>query len=639
MKLMTAFKDQLAKLGPLKRVWLTSFNINTDFIETYVLPALLDMDPPRNRMDYEAFQLELTQRGIDLRVFCDKRALAADDYKRTAIVIHPVAPRSFSGVEGVGADSLFHPKVIYLEDEAGNMVLGAGSANLTVSGWGRNQEVFSFHEVSNADQYRQVKRFFDGLAAQLDLDMAFGVKRKFTGNDHNWQFVHSFQKKQPFLDRLFADGECHRLTVWSPYLSESLPVLLERLRGQAGNPDIQLTLVPDRIEGRYIRTPWSDALAASLTNGDMAFCTYPGQRDEAIEFTHAKVWLASGGHGHRLAIGSWNFTHSGTASFEHRNIEAGIIIDCEGRPRIAGSELSVTADDFATPTMLEEDALDLEDDLPFDLQVTFDWQHGRYQVEGCLYEKGQGGGYQIRLPGVTKPLDLTWRKNRKGNGWPLQAMEHMVPDNEALLLDHSYAVLLNGKTVYRGLILELGQSHRRAQGYESLRDLLDSLVNQTVPGSNDNLVLRDTLRNSGGPDEELPIPAMQEEGEGLSYFRVFTAFEYFRQRLRDVDTFDQLEKWLFIYPGCVQELAAKVRERIASEPPKVFNWFLAQEVNSLYPVALEGYEFFREKYAPKQPPVEKWSTLQVAVPPLPDELAQRPDYIRCVEQECEYGHE
>lgn len=639
MKLMSVFKEQLVSLGPLKRVWLTSFNINTDFIETYLLPALLDMDPPRNRMDYESFQFELTQRQIDLRIFCDKRALTADHFKRTAMPIYPVAPRSFAGVAGVGADSLFHPKVIYLEDEDGNMVLGAGSANLTVSGWGRNQEVFSFHAVSNADQYRQVKRFFEVLFEQLDVDLDFGVKRKFVGNDHNWQFVHSFQKKRPFVERLFEGGEFRRLTVWSPYLSENLPMLLERLRETAGIPSMNLTLVPDRIEGRYIRTPWTDALAASLAKGDIRFCAHPVKRDEAIELTHAKVWLASGGQLNRLAIGSWNFTHSGASSFEHRNIEAGVLIDCDCRPCIAGPHIDVTADDFASPNVLKDDALDLEEELPFDVQVSFNWQQGLYQVLGQLYEKGQGAGYQMLLPGIATPILLNWRKNRKGNSWPLQSIEQIVPDNEALLSDHSYAIVLNGKTVYRGLILELGQSHRRAQGYETLSDLLDSLVNQTEPGSNDKLVLRDSLRNSGGPDEDLPIPAMDTDVEALSYFRVFTAFEYFRQRLRDVDTYEQLEKWLFTYPGCVQELAAKVRERIDVDPLKVFNWFLAQEINALYQVALERYECFREPYSPKHPPVEQWQTLQVALPPLPDELAQRPEYIHCVEQECAYVSE
>lgn len=49
MKLLTAFKEQLKALGQLRYVWFTSFNINIEFIETYLLPAVLDMEQPKTR--------------------------------------------------------------------------------------------------------------------------------------------------------------------------------------------------------------------------------------------------------------------------------------------------------------------------------------------------------------------------------------------------------------------------------------------------------------------------------------------------------------------------------------------------------------------------------------------------------------
>jgi len=117
MKLLNAFREQLKSLGKLRYVWFTSFNINIKFIETYLLPAVLEMEQPKNRMDYEHFQLALTASGIDFRVFCDKRFMGADQNKRTAIPVHGVSPSQIE--KWFTKDSLFHPKVIYLEDVDG----------------------------------------------------------------------------------------------------------------------------------------------------------------------------------------------------------------------------------------------------------------------------------------------------------------------------------------------------------------------------------------------------------------------------------------------------------------------------------------------------------------------------------------
>ncbi|SUB73590.1 Uncharacterised protein [Pluralibacter gergoviae] len=56
MKLLDMFKKQIAQMGPLKRVWLTTFNLDIAFVESRILPAVLDMDPPTGRMDYEGLQ-------------------------------------------------------------------------------------------------------------------------------------------------------------------------------------------------------------------------------------------------------------------------------------------------------------------------------------------------------------------------------------------------------------------------------------------------------------------------------------------------------------------------------------------------------------------------------------------------------
>lgn len=626
MKLIEAFRQQLKEMGELKRVWLTTFNVNLGFVESHLLPAVLNMDPPRNRLDFEGFQAHLVEKDIDFRVFCDTRMLGADQYKRTAINVHGVSTRALGFTE----QTLFHPKLIFLESKQGEMVLGAGSANLTVGGWGRNQEVFTFQRVCNNEQYRQIKVFFNKLTEPLEPEFSWRTKLK-PAEGPEWQFVHSFDKRT-FLEHLMVQDRITSLQVWSPYLAADMPDLLGRLQEQSGNPELKVALVADRLEGRFFRTPWSKTLAACLETGALAFHKNPSAPDPLSEITHAKAWLCRSSEGSRLAIGSWNFTHAGTSSFEQRNIEAGIVLNFERNAGMLGAHLDVTEADFASEQLLAADRLEVPDELPFDLQVHYDWKRACFSVSGNWWVDNPCEGYWLKLPGVSEPILLHWRTRRQQGKWLLIPFEQVTPDNEAMLADHSYAVLLRkkGPAVFRGIIVESDQSFRRVQGFESLKDLLDSLVAGVDPNSDTNTVLRACLRNSAGPDEEPMAPSPVNEQDALSYFRLFQAIEQYRERLRAAS---DIEQWEFVHPGCLQELAAKARQQINDSPPSVFNWFLAHEVNSLHQLAAGLYR----KANQRKPGDELWSTLRVQTPRLPKELQRKLAYVRRVQKECGYA--
>lgn len=640
MKLLDAFRQQVRALGPLRRAWFTTFNLGIPFFETHVLPELLqgDADPPVNRMDYENMQLQLAERGIDLRVFCDQRMMEADQLKRTALPVHGVLPRRL-GLEGFGPESLFHPKVIFLEDEGGCMVLGAGSANLSVSGWGRNQEVFCFHTVSNNEQYKQIKRFFEPLLVAAGLSKALGVRRQFKGDDEDWRFVHSFEDES-FLELLLEGTEAGRMTVWSPYFSLDLAGLLEKIRILADRK-IDFTIVPDRVGNRHVRTKWSAAIGEMLDEGGLAFHDWPSPRAGEIEMTHAKLWLAHGRRT-RLAIGSWNCTEPGCSSFELRNVEAGFLLDVAPAMKIAGQPLALGVTDFSTDEMLGDNELDPPPyPLPFDLQVCFDWAQGCYKVQGRLYEKNEGTGYTLRLPGIKHLLVLDWKERRIDGAWPLEVIALELADNEALLADHSYEVWSGDSLEYRGFVLESGLTHRRAQGYDSLKDLLNDWVEGVEPSDSGKPQLRPVLRNDDVPDDEPVRPVIAADAVELSYFRVFHAFEQFRQRLCEVDSRDTLEKLLFVRAGSLQELVTKVNAQAAAPGGSmVFNWFLLQEADSLYTAALEAYARTRVKYARSSPPEgAKWQSLKPdkRLSRLPPEIRGNVKYMRQLREACGYG--
>lgn len=634
MKLLNAFRDQVKTLGPLKRAWFTTFNLGIPFFETHVLPALLAADPPLNRMDYENMQLQLAESSIDVRGFCDMRMMEADQLKRTAIPFHGILPGWLGSFD---QESLFHPKVIFLEDIHGHMVLGSGSANLSISGWGRNQEVFVFRSVSHNEQYQQIKRFFTPLAkaAGIDISESFGVRRRFDGVDKDWKFVHSFEKAS-FLQQLLADTNADELTVWSPYFSRDLASLLDKISDLAGRR-LKYCIVPDRVAHRYVRTEWSPAIGKLMEDGMLSFHDRPSPRSDNIEMTHAKLWLASGQKA-RLAVGSWNCTVPGCASLERLNIEAGILLNVARKIRIAGPPLPST--DFGSKQLLEDEALGVDPyPLPFELQVCFDWERRAYAVQGQLHNETDGTQYTLRLPGVKKQIPLHWKARRSEGAWPLEPVACEVADNEALLADHCYEIWRDGQLEFRGQVQEIGTAHRRAQGYDSLKDLLNDLINDVDSKISTKPRLRPVLRHDDQTGDE-PATPTTDACDGLSYFRLFHAFEQLRKRLREVTSMDKLEKLLFVYPGSMQELVGKVSAQIsASDGNVVFNWFLWQEASTLYPVALQAYAQHRGKYARNVPPENgKWASLRLKgrAVSLPPAISGNAQYMRQALEMCGY---
>lgn len=134
-KMMEALRQKIQTLGPLKHAWFTSFNLNIDFFERYVLSTLLEMEPPRSRIDFELMQQKLngsvTNKGeieanIDVKVFADQRMYDVNAVKRTAIEVYGVVPILLNSgtLKSLDNNALFHPKVIFLQDISGRTVLG-----------------------------------------------------------------------------------------------------------------------------------------------------------------------------------------------------------------------------------------------------------------------------------------------------------------------------------------------------------------------------------------------------------------------------------------------------------------------------------------------------------------------------------
>lgn len=629
MKLLSAFKKRIDEVGIVQRVWLTSFVINIEFIETYLLPAILGMDPPKLRMDYEGMQQVLSERGIDIRVFCDKRFIEPDQNKRTAIPVHGISPeRLLPNDEIVFSErSLFHPKVIYLQGEKGS-VLGSGSANLTVDGWGRNQEVFSFMPLASESMAESVRSFFSPLFTNVQERFPEDFPVLSQTEDSGVSFCHSLAGRS-FLTRLFenAPGE---LAVWSPYFSRDISSYVRNLHKFADAPNLRVQLVPDRVENQHLRSEWNQGLAELHGQGRMSLHQSPIKRDDRSFMTHAKLWKTPD----RLAIGSWNFTQPGSnlisdGGSPSHNVEAGFIIsDPSPLTKFVGEELPLSEALFATPEQMEQESLRVPEPPPFDLRVVFDWQIERFQISGVWVGKSQPeGGFELKLPGLSHSVKLQWVADSRGDAFVLEDLELPVSSTRPLLVNRSYEVVNGLGFSSKGLIIEKRPIFRRAQQYEDLRGLLDALVLSggeppaddaayRVQEDDDGQVLVDVL----GSDDAAVVSGHEHQSADISYFRLFSACHHYEELLANCQDQKELEYWAFIRPGCLQELVEKTEHRIdGSSSPSLFNWFLSQEVNQLCSVAREKQAQLPGKGSEKT--AERWEALIVAEPALPASLS------------------
>lgn len=646
MKLLAELQRQVAGMGTLRHAWFTSFNTDIEFVEAYVLPATLSANTPRKRLDYEQLQQELTDKGVDFRVFCDPRFLEIHRIKRSCIPVHGIRPvrapdRWFSEA------SLFHPKVIYLEDRNGKRVIGAGSANLTLSGWGRNLEAFQFFEVTTYTNYKEIRQFFQWLCDAADIDCELGERPKFAAKQENWRFVHSYQEAT-FPEQLLADARNTDLAVWSPYLPRDLAAFIDRLQAAAGAEGLRVHLVPDRIEGKYLRTQWSEALSQMKAEDRLIFYKHPVTPHPNTELSHAKLWKVPG----KLAVGSWNFTGPGSNSLRDsqgqwspdNNVEAGFIIDDRHSWReICGQPLDIGADDCASSELLDQDALVVTPLPPFDLHVSFDWNAQAYSFSGKWLHEGKRDGYSVRLPGVADAVVLAWNAQRL----PVQPGLLKV-DDSTLLRDRVFTVHHGDREVLRSLVSELNASSRRAQSFESLKDLLEALVQGDEPQSLHELPFRVALDSDTFPDEPqaaVPDPEAPQGSDtpmrgGISYFRLFQSMLAYQQKLASFERLELLDQQVFSWPGCLLELVGKTQAELCKPGQEVFNWLLANEVHWLCGFAQARRRSLVRGAKERKPgymaaPLARWKELAIELPVAPNGVP--PEYTELVGRQYNRG--
>jgi len=598
MQMIDSFKQAIKQVGKVEKVWLTSFTIDIEFIETYLLPIIVDdaNNKPRTHMDYERLQQLYVESTVDVRVFCDKRFLegeAGSRLKRTSIPVHGVLPSLGDPKnERFTEDSLFHPKVIYIQGKEG-AVLGAGSANLTISGWGRNREVFKFVAVNSEKLSTSISKFFEGTfesANVKDFEWKGLPNLDYSGTEEV-EFHHSFLGTN-FINRMIT-ADSRELTVWSPYFSKSISSFIEKIENATNNRQITYRIVPDLVNGKTIRSVSDEALNQHLQSQKITFHKRP-EAIEADEFAmvHAKIWATE----KDIAIGSWNFTqpgsnllsgnssHSSNDGGNSINIEAGLIFSAAEAPCLYGE--AIDEPQFSDHSELEREKLEVPALPPFNVQVTLDWRQLAYQLNvSSLHCAAELKQYTVTLPGVKSPVAIESAES----GQILK-----VDDEQALINNRRFYIKKGDEIESSGFIVETNKDYRRSQKFEDLTSLIDAAALNMDDENSQRLV----YRFSANPDDnseswEDKQIEVNRESPTASYFKLFLACQNFSKRLEEVaqtpksapkkeqklKNFDQI---LLTMPGCLLEWVEKVNEQ---QDDSVYSWFLAEEVKQLVRLA------------------------------------------------------
>jgi hypothetical protein len=612
INLLNEFKEHIASLtkeSTLKRVWMTSFNLDTCFFESFLLPVIVSADPPKSVMDYEILQTRYQEQDIDLHLFCDARAVDVND-KKTTVPVHTIIPRDFPSSQ-FQEDSLFHSKVIYLENNKGEALLGAGSANLTLSGWARNSEVFTFNRVSTTDQRESIEKFFKPLFRSVNLDRTL-QDVSVENSDSAWFFKQSFAGDS-FIKTMLAD-KTDNLLVWSPYFPKNLSGFIDKINEHFPNTGVRFTLVPDLIAGERMRTEWTENLQKKIDTGSVSFYTDGIDRGEA-DFCHAKLWKSDS----QIAVGSWNFTAPGSNCGDLWNIEAGIVYPDTSACSILGDKLTITRNSFCSESELEKESLQLNELLPFSVAVIFNWEDSQYTVS---VSRDIPKGYSIKLPDVSdiKALHTSFKRD-------------IFPPRE-IMLNHTYTIYKDTELVYQGVIFEIFPQYRRTQEYDSLNDLFQDLINGIDLNSSSNTSSK-TFDTIGNEIVNIADEWSARESETTSYFKMFNAAEFYKKRFQNMADYKDVEAHLFKYPGSLLEIYEKLKT-ISQEKVSVYNWFLFQEFIQIREAARRKLLELNIPGDTFQSP--KWQKLlSIETPKLTtSQEEQLSAYAQMIQKECGY---
>ncbi len=570
MKLFQLYKSIIDKIKPVEIAWFTTFNLDIDLTERFLLSTIAGKEPGElnTAEDYEALNLEL--QNIDIRIWYDYRAMDRRKGKRTIVDMISVDPRVF--YDSPSREIVFHPKVIFLSGKGGAYLI-SGSANLTIAAWSTNKEGIVARQICSSTNANEIVAFFQRL---INIGGVPGEKNNFLRKwssqfeelKTEWSFFHSFSKELTLFERLHKGA----LTIWSPYFSKRSSTLLQQLTEKGFSP---LTIAPDILESGKVRIIPEEL--DQIRNNPLIVLKSSkesGERETNVHrLAHAKVWLTPD----QLAVGSWNCSFRATGMNTQRkdqNIEGGFVMKIQSR---ASQTLLSTLNELNTQHISGTEESDLEKEWedvlsPFTIEckIIANWENFTYSVI-C----NDPTGLTVILP--DRPAETFLLALVEGKSFV---------DHYTRVLKSKYFAIQDqqGNVVFAGFLLETGKRKRQAYSYTNFFDVFDSLIADPT-GETHRKMCQYKLDEEEGFAPEDNVLSLNYRGHE-SYYMMFVAF----QRLYEAMWENQHDHYRldligFRLPGSltrISELFRDTTETLRSDPDadkQIFYYFLGMEIN------------------------------------------------------------
>jgi len=575
MKLLETFKHIVNDISP-EICWFTTFNLNIELLEKYVLTAIAGKEPSelKRAEDYEALNLDLNK--FNIKVWYDYRALDLKQGKRTTIDLYPIEPSVL--LNSNSNEPIFHPKVIFLKGKAAAYLI-TGSFNLTIAGWSSNRECLLVKEVTNKENALQIIDFFKQLGpGNNELKQLNKWANQLPDEITSWKFAHNFN-----TDNILNEIKGKTLTVWSPYFSKNTVDLIAAIKKIGFN---EINLVPDINQSQKVRIV-PDELKKLQQDKSVQIQIDNNINKEKQVLFHAKVWLSE----NKIAVGSWNCSYRALGikiPAREKNIEAGIIepINTKHRNALLQNLKNVDANTIAGTEVVEMDNEWKEALKTYSMScdIIANWETFQYELEIKYAEEN----FTVALP-----HDLNKR-------YPLTAINGLsFLDGFNRILKNKLFTIYNAENevAFVGYLNEFGKDKRPTDGYVSFYDLFESLTINPLAGTNKSRVKYqfDEEDNIGSEKEDLPFFSYSGHE---SYYLMFVAFQKLLDTITDnKDIIQKLEDLGYRLPSSLINIKSlfnasfqKVMEE-KKEDDMLFHYFMAMEINE----CIKAFNSFYEK--------------------------------------------
>ena len=453
-KLKTAF----LQYKEVKDFIFTTYDFDVDFFEEHIVSYLMDSKRKITTVD----DLNLANEWVlshHISVYYDKGALIPG---KSSLTI-PVYPQF---IKNNGNAYVFHPKVIIIygtlakqEDTSGAKTesecttLFVSSCNLTVSGYGRNQEAFAGIQIKGKRIAESVLNFVKAISNGnfKRHENLINYLSKIKGAENDVEFFWNYKTEKTLIEHL-ANQDSGELQIVSPYFDEKGPnYLLSKLKNATSKilyPSVELSSDKYNLYKDSYEQLKNSVVFRELNHDD-------------DRFVHAKIISI----GNKTVIGSYNFT---TAAMEGGNSEAALIFNTKVKLEFQKADENKFLIKENGDKLSNKDQLSSQENIF--VTVTVNWEKQVIEIKGEDF--GTEDNYSIRLKSGNEELEIF---NGLSKLHPEKKLFLKEDTTEVLLKHKGFVVRRDSERCFEGLINEINWKDTRPEIgcnnlYETIRE-------------------------------------------------------------------------------------------------------------------------------------------------------------------------